>query len=170
MGESSNQRIHTRMNQLTEKFSDGIGATPYFLFYPMIVDSKAFYNRIMEDEALIHIVKMWGSLYWVFMGIGVLPPTPGMNIYIPEELLPELEHKKVIGDICCRYFDAEGRIVKASFADRIISIGAEHLKRTKRVVGIAAGVEKEKALRGALKTGLFTDLFIDQELASRIVD
>ena len=170
MGESSNARIHTRMNHLVEQFAESIRATPYFLFYPMIVDSKALFSRIMEEEALRRIVKLWEGLDWVFMGIGVLPPTPGMNVYIPEALLPELEQKKVIGDICCRYFDAQGRIVKASFADRIVAVGADHLRRTKRVVGIAAGAGKEKALRGALKTGLLTDIFIDQELASRIVD
>ena len=170
MGESSNERIHTRMNQLVEQCSEKIRATPHFLFYPMIVDSKALYNRIMEEEAVKKIANLWGSLDWVFMGIGVLPPTPGMNIYIPEALLPELAQKKVVGDICCRYFDVEGHIVQSSFADRIVAVGAEHLKRTKRVIGIAAGAEKEKALRGALKTGLFSHIFIDQELASRVVD
>ena len=69
-----------------------------------------------------------------------------MNIYIPEALLSELEQKKVVGDICCRYFDAKGRIVKASFADRIVAVGADHLKRAKRVAGVAAGAGKEKAL------------------------
>ena len=77
MGESSNERIHTRMNQLVEQCSEKIRATPYFLFYPMIVDSKALYSRIVDEKAFKKIAKLWEGLDWVFMGIGVLPPTPG---------------------------------------------------------------------------------------------
>ena len=170
MGESSNERIHTRMNQLVERCAETVQGTPYFLFCPMIVDSKAFYTRIMSEEALRNIAFLWENLDWALMGIGALPPTRGMNSYVPVELFPDLRRKKVIGDICCRYYDADGRIVRASFDDRIVAVGTKHLERTKRVVGIAAGADKEKAVRGALKTGLLSDIFIDQELACRIVD
>ena len=170
MGESSNKLIHTRMNQLVERFAQTVSGKPNFLFYPMIVDSKTLYNRLMSEEALQNIAKLWENLDWAFMGIGALPPTAGMNLYIPEAFLPDLEQRKAVGDICGRYFDIAGRIVKPPFSDRVVGVGIEHLQSAKRVVGIAAGADKEKALRGALNTGLLSDIFIDQELASRIVD
>ena len=170
LGESSNPRLHSRMNALVEQMADAVAAEPRFLFYPVTVESKGLHNRIVKEPALVEINESWDSMDWVFLGIGATPPTAGMAVYVPENALPRLEREGAVGDVCCRYFDADGEFVRSPFENQIIGVSVDQLRSAGRVVAVVAGNEKARAVLGALKTGLIETLFIDQALARAVLD
>ena len=170
LGESSNPRLHSRMNELVEQLAGTLGARSRFLFYPMTVDSKALYKRIVEEPTLVDTNQAWDQLDWAFVGLGATPLTEGMAVYVSEKYLPALQRSHAVGDICCRYFDEAGEFVKTPFDEQIIGIKTTQLQRATNVVAIAAGREKARALRGALRTGLVSALFVDQMLAEAVLE
>ena len=170
LGESSNPRLYSRMNELVEQMANTVAALPRYLFYPMTVGTKSLRTRIIKETAFTEVSRLWDQLDWAFIGIGSNPPTEGMAVYVDDRCLASLNKTGAIGDICCRYFDDDGRFVKTAFGDQIIGIDADQLKSTKNLVAVAAGSAKASAVRGALKTGLIDALFIDQPLATSILE
>ncbi|MHC4996519.1 MAG: sugar-binding transcriptional regulator [Planctomycetota bacterium] len=170
MGESSNPRLYARMNELVEQMASSISGDPRFLFYPVTVDSKSLYLRIIQEPALVEVDRAWDALDWAFVGIGATPLTEGMSEYVDEQHLEALRKTSAVGDICCRYFDEQGRYVKTPFGERVIGVNVEQLERAGQVVAVATGAEKARAVRGALNTGLIDALFIDQSLAEAVLD
>ena len=92
-----------------------------------------------------------------------------MVVYIGDEYLPQLIKKGAVGDLCGIYFDREGRIIETGLEDRTIAIRAEQLKAIDSVVAVAWGEDKAVAVLGAIRTGLVSDLFIDQGMAEQII-
>ena len=75
-----------------------------------------------------------------------------------------------VGDICLRFFDADGHMVDTELHDRVLGISSEDLLAVPRKVGIAGGSRKLAAIRGAALGGwidvLITDLATARRLAS----
>ena len=74
-----------------------------------------------------------------------------------------------MGDICLRFFDADGAPVVTPLNERVIAIELADLRRVDRVVGIAGGRRKFGAIRGALRGRLINVLITDRSTAERLV-
>jgi DNA-binding transcriptional regulator LsrR (DeoR family) len=59
-----------------------------------------------------------------------------------------------VGDLIVHPFDATGRFVAPDLAARAVAISVDELRAIPRVVAVAAGVGKARAIRGALATGV----------------
>ena len=71
--------------------------------------------------------------------------------------------------MCGIYFDREGRIIENGLEDRMISASYDQLKAIDCLVAVACGVDKAVAVLGALRTGLISTVFIDQDMAENIL-
>jgi DNA-binding transcriptional regulator LsrR (DeoR family) len=83
--------------------------------------------------------------------------------------LENLKHSGAVGDINLRFFDENGEIVQSNFDQRVIGITLNEIQRIKRVVGVAGGVAKLPAIRGALAGKLVDVLVTDQITAQRVL-
>jgi DNA-binding transcriptional regulator LsrR (DeoR family) len=75
-----------------------------------------------------------------------------------------------VGHIALRFFDAQGSLVRTSLDDRTLSITAEQLQKTKRVVAVAGGPSKVNAIRAALRGGFIDVLITDQVTGAALTD
>ncbi len=82
--------------------------------------------------------------------------------------LSELSNLGAVGDISLRYFDAHGRAVVSSLDGRIIGLEREQIRRIPCVIGVAGGMAKLAAVRGALRGHLLNVLVTDIYVARRI--
>jgi DNA-binding transcriptional regulator LsrR (DeoR family) len=74
-----------------------------------------------------------------------------------------------VGDICLRFFDAEGNAISSGVDRRVIGITLAQLQRTDRSVGVAGGHRKYEAIRGAVRGGWVNVLITDHLTAERLV-
>jgi DNA-binding transcriptional regulator LsrR (DeoR family) len=72
-----------------------------------------------------------------------------------------------VGDICGVYYDREGRIVESGLEDRMIAAAVDQLRKVDCLTAVACGADKAVSVLGALRTGLVSALFIDQEMAEK---
>jgi DNA-binding transcriptional regulator LsrR (DeoR family) len=111
------------------------------------------------------------SLATCFPGIGA-PPNPEDNDrenYAGEfEISTHLGKCQVVGDICARYFRSNGEILKDDYYDRIVGVPVEDLRAAKRTVFVVSGVEKARAVAGALHTGIVKTLVLDEPTAKAV--
>jgi len=169
LGESGHSVLHSQMNQLVMQAAQRLEAKAHFLSLPMIVSSAALRDALVKEDGIWDIISKWDRIDLACVGIGVVPPVPGMVVYIGDEVLPRLIKDGAVGDICGIYYDRNGQIIKSGLEDRLIAANIEQLKAAGSLVAVACGDDKAVAVLGALRTGLVSTLFIDQSMAERIL-
>ncbi|NRB55543.1 MAG: hypothetical protein HRU39_06115, partial [Salinicola sp.] len=110
------------------------------------------------------------------LGIGTLEPSRFLarsgNTFSDTELA-DLAASGAVGDVCLRFFDAQGRLVDHPLNQRVVAISPETLQRVPRLIGVAGGAQKIEAIRAAALGGwirvLVTDTFTAERLAAKTV-
>jgi DNA-binding transcriptional regulator LsrR (DeoR family) len=134
-----------------------------------MVNSPVLRNMLLEDEVIHSVTQYWDRMTHVCIGIGTLPPVTGEVIYIGEENLDEFQRAGGVGDVCSRYFNAEGEFIDSPIYERFVGIHPEQLRSVKHVYAVASAPEKAQATISLLHSGIITDLFVDEDLARTIL-
>jgi deoxyribonucleoside regulator len=96
------------------------------------------------------------------------------SVYIDRGVLnasdvAQLRAAGAVGEICGRFFDAEGNECNSRWRNRAISIELEHLKKIPQVIGVAAGSDRAPAVAAAMRGGLLKALLIDESGAQALM-
>jgi lsr operon transcriptional repressor len=90
--------------------------------------------------------------------------------YLSSADLLRLIGKGAVGDILCRYFDADGRFIDDEVNDRVIGIPMETFRdKRKLIIGVAGGPAKVKAIRAALLRKYINVLITDENTALELL-
>lgn len=157
---------------LVRRLAELLNASAVILPAPGIVGTVSARNVLRSDPHVQAALQQYDSLDAAFMGIGCLHTSPvlGDSKYLPPGAYDELEAGGAVGHIALRFFDAQGSLVPTSLDDRTLSITPEQLRKTGRVVGVAGGPLKMKAVFGALKGRLVDVLVTDHLTAEALID
>ncbi len=169
MGESGHSGMYSQMNQLAVRAAEHLQATAHFLSLPMVVSSPSLRDALVKEAGIQDVIERWNKVNRACVGIGAVPPVPGMVVYIGEEYLPCLVEAGAVGDMCGVYYDLEGRIIESGLENRMIAAQADQLKAIDGLVAAACGADKAEAVLGALRTGMISSLFIDRDMAEQIL-
>jgi DNA-binding transcriptional regulator LsrR (DeoR family) len=169
MCESGHTGMHSQMNELIMRAAEHLHATPHFLSLPMVVSTPELRDALVREAGIREVIDLWNKIDVACVGIGVVPPVPGMIVYIGEEHLPRVVEAGAVGDICGIYYDRNGAVVENGVEDRMIAASLDQLQSAKHLVAVACGAGKAIAVLGALRTGLVSSLFIDQALAEKML-
>ena len=170
LGESGHETTYSQMNHLILGAAQRFGGKPHFLLAPMVVGSPALRDMLRRDAVVRKVAAQWDRMTVACFGIGALPPTPGMIVYVGDVHAPMLVSKGAVGDICVHPFDQNGEILETPLTDCLIGVGVQQLRKTPCRIAVAAGIEKTTAVIGALRTGLITHLIVDTQMASAIIE
>jgi len=169
MGESGHSGLHSQMNQMVMQAAQRLRAKAHFLSLPMVVSSSSLRNALLNEAGIEDVIGRWDKINIACVGLGVVPPVPGMVVYIGEEYLPRLVEAGAVGDMCGIYYDRQGRIIKSGLENRMIAASVDQLKSIDCLVAVACGEDKASAVLGAARTGLISALFIDQDMAEQML-
>lgn len=169
LGESGQESTYSQMNHLILRTAQHFGARPHFLLAPMVVGSPELRDLLSRDMVVNEIAAQWDRMTMACFGIGVLPPTPGMIVYVGDAHAPMLISKGAVGDVCVHPYNQWGEILETPLTDCLIGVAVEQLRRTPCRIAIASGIEKANAVVGALRSGLITHLFVDTQLAAAVL-
>jgi deoxyribonucleoside regulator len=90
---------------------------------------------------------------------------PDIWQYLPPAALPDLLAKGAIGSINLQYFGTNGCLVPCDFNNSVIGLTLDEMRKIPRVVGIAGGPAKVKAIDAALRAQLIDVLVTDHVTA-----
>ena len=159
--------------QLAQRLATNIGATPVLLQSPAIVGSPEAQRVLARDPMIQEASALFEHLDLALVGIGSMEPSRLLsrsgNFFSSEEL-EEMERKGAVGDICFRFFDKSGKPIKSPLVKRVIGIDLVKLRSCRRVVGVAGGSQKVKAILAALRGGYIDVLITDQNSAKALTD
>lgn len=153
---------------LAQRLAGSIGATPVLLQSPAVLGSPEAQRILSRDPSVLEAAALFDKLDIALVGIGSMEPSRMLaasgNIFSREER-NALQRQGAVGDICFRFYDADGAPVKSALMKRVIGIDLVKLRNCTRVVGVAGGAQKLQAILGALRGGLLDVLITDQRTA-----
>ena len=171
-GGVGNPTAEAHAARLTQRFADLTGARPTFLLAPGIATSVVAREALTTDRFVREALDGLADVTLALVGIGALEPSSLLqssgNIFSAPEL-EALGEQGAVGDICLRFFDAEGNRVESDVDRRVIGVTLEQLRDVDRSVGIAGGARKYDAIHGALKGGWVNVLITDSSTAERLL-
>jgi DNA-binding transcriptional regulator LsrR (DeoR family) len=173
VGGSGSPEVQLHATRLTSRLAELTGARPVFAPSAALVGSRELRELLSKEPAVAEVMKSWSHLTLALVGIGTLEPSSllrrsGNAIAPPDQR--QLEELGAVGDVCTRYFDAEGRPVDADFNERIIGISPDQLRSVDRRIGVAGGMSKLAAIRGAARGGWINILITDIEVARALLN
>lgn len=153
-------------NELARYFAQVFGGSYYYLHAPGIVESKVIRDALLSDGTIRDTLSRACSATVAACGIGSLDNSYLVEIgTLKEAQVAEYRQSGVVGDICIRFFGADGRLIPTDLDDRIIGPTLGEMSSIKCVVGIAGGLSKQQAIKGALRTGVLNAIVTDSESA-----
>ena len=173
LGGIGNPSVQSHATQLTSRLAALTGAEPLLLAAQGVAGSSAAKLVMVGDSYVRATMDQFRRVTMALIGIGALQPSIMLansgNSFSSDEL-HDLEARGAVGDVCCRFFDAEGRPVGGPLDDRVIGMTFDELRAVPRVVAVAGGARKVAAIRGALLGRhvdvLITDKFTAEKLAA----
>lgn len=168
-GTAASQTYATR---LTERLAALTGAASVFLPAPGLVAAPATQRALLDDPTIREVLDLYPRLTMIVAGIGSLEPSPllkksGNAVGADDQDV--LRRAGAVGDVCLRFFDEQGQAVHSTLDDRVIGIDGEVLRAVPRVVGVAGGAAKFKAIRAALLGRWVNVLITDLDTGRRLL-
>ncbi|MBT0773746.1 sugar-binding transcriptional regulator [Kineosporia sp. J2-2] len=161
-----------RATRLLTRFAEVTGGQPLFMPTPGLVGTPHLREALTQDGSVAQIVRSWDELTLLLVGIGRLTPSPLLRSSgnaITDDEQRELRERGAVGDVCLRYFDAEGALVPSGFDQRVVGITPEQMLRIDRRVGVAGGADKHEAVRAAVLGGWVNVLITDLDTAGALI-
>jgi DNA-binding transcriptional regulator LsrR (DeoR family) len=148
-----------------------------FLAAPGVVGSAEARQIYLQEQYVREAIAQFEHVTLALVGIGSIEPSRLLassgNVFSPQEL-EVLREQGAVGDICLRFFDANGVPVQTPASERVIGMELDQLRKVRRSVGIAGGERKLAAIRGALRghfiNVLITDLYTARALLASSAD
>ncbi len=157
---------------VTRRIAEKLGAKPLILPAPGLVTSKELRDALIKDATISEVLASAARCDVAIVGIGVptLDGILGDQNVLGESEVARLRNNGAVGDICLRFYDADGLPVEDELNDRIIGLTLDQIKGIRRVIGVAGGEYKVDAIRVALTGGLVNVLVTDDLAARMLLD
>ena len=145
--------VQAQANRLLSELATVIGASPTFVPAPGMVGGAAMRQSLLADPAMENVAARWRNLTMALVGIGSLQPSALLqqsgNAIAPsdQDLMLSLG---AVGDVCTRFFDADGHLIESDLDARIVGIDPETYRAIPRRIGLAGGERKHQAIRAAI--------------------
>lgn len=160
------------VNSIISKVAKAFNCKAHYLYAPAITEKKETKEAIINDSNFSSILKLWDRVNIAVLGIG--SPTKSSNMiwmgFFENEDFTYLEKENVVGDICSRFYDINGRLIESDINDRTIAVELEKLRDMEYSIGIAESLEKVPAILGALRGRFINTLITTEQTAKLLLD
>ncbi len=152
--------------ELAHRLANKLSGTYRIVQAPLIVKDRNLKKLLLKEPDIAAAIKQAASVDIALVSIGSNLPEISALVragYLSETESSELVAKGAVGTICGLHFDENGGMLGLPINERIIGIDADMLKSIPRVVTVASGVQKVRAMFAALKGKLVQVLVTDEE-------
>lgn len=142
----------------------GLDRKAYLVPAPLICNLPETAALLLKESSVRTVLNMSLNADYALVGIGALDDKASVvraGCVHPADL-PAMRRLGAVGDVLCRFIDADGQEVPLPIHERVVGLSLAQLRTTTRLIAAAAGAEKVEAIRAAL-AGNFIKIFITDE-------
>lgn len=166
-GGVSHSRTNTYAAETVHLFAEAYGTVARYLPLPVIFDSIPLKQLVEEDRHIQRIIQLGKQANIAVFTVGTSQEDALLFRlgYFSEEEQRLLRHRGA-GDICSRFFDAEGNIVSDDINNRTVGIDLSDLRRKEKSILVAGGQRKLTAIRAALN-GKYPNIMVTDQFTAQ---
>jgi lsr operon transcriptional repressor len=169
-----NLMMNVSMNPyiMAEKMARKLDASFYNIWAPAIAQTKERAEVFKSEPWIREVLDIGARADIIMISIGEAAKTASLFRmgYLSTTDLQRLIGKGAVGDILCRYFDAQGQIIDDEVHDRVIGIPMEvFADERKLIIGVGGGSAKVDAIRAALVKKYINVLITDEGTAAELL-
>lgn len=163
-------RMELHSNSLAERLSRFYGGKFIPLHAPARVSSKSIRDELMKEESVLAAIRQTKHLDIAVVGIGYPNENSAIKAtgYFKENEIDSLIERKVAGELCMQFYDIFGDTSAYSEDNTVIGIDIHKLTKVPCSIGVAGGMEKLPAIKGAIKGRYINTLITDVQCANAL--
>ncbi len=159
----------TEASEMTRSIARRFEAGFHTINAPLFMDAQASRDLLVSHQHISSVLNVFPTLDLALVGIGTLDDSVlAERKAIRPTDLDVLRARGAVGEICGRFFDANGDECDTALRDQVISIDLGTLRRVPRVAAITTGSTRIEAIRAAARGKLIHTLITD-DLTARSV-
>ncbi|MDR2833639.1 MAG: sugar-binding transcriptional regulator [Streptococcaceae bacterium] len=170
-GGPSQVNAHFHINTLVYNMSRIFRSNNIFINATVVQESKQMAEGILNAKYFHELRKSWANLDVAIVGIGgpLSYARSQWRDLLTQEDLEELRINEAVGEVCCRFYNQKGKIIKGSLDERTISLSLSELTNVPTTIALVNHKEKAEATLIALKNNYFNCLVINQDTAKELL-
>jgi DNA-binding transcriptional regulator LsrR (DeoR family) len=162
---SLTRKLSANPFDVVQQLAERTGGEGFYLPVPYLADSVSERDMFLGQRSVQALLARARRSDLFVIGIGSVEDDGHL---IRRDLISREEQQDLISsgavcDLMGRFIDRDGRLVAAKLGDKAVGLPFEAV-RGARVVALAGGLGKLEATRAALRSGLVTDLIVDEAL------
>ncbi len=135
------------------RFADRLHAQCLMIAAPVYAPDVTTTAALLRHRGIAEVFARANRLDLAIVSVGNLAPTSTMRRY---ELLDRddwlsLERAGAVGDVLCRFIDAQGRLVEHEVNERVVAAHPDQLANARRVVLASGGWRKAESVLAAIR-------------------
>lgn len=174
-GGSARMGAEQSPSEVARRLAERLGAAYHPLHAPTAVGSAPLRDALVREPDVRATIELFDRVTFAVVGVGALGgrTSQGGSALVSSGLLgaeevARLRRDGAVGDLVLHPFAADGRFVHSELAARAVAVSIEQLRRVPRMLAVAGGAAKARAIAGALATGAVKMLLTDEPAAQAI--
>jgi DNA-binding transcriptional regulator LsrR (DeoR family) len=140
------------------------------VFAPLFAASESAAETFRSDPSIEAALRRYSELALAVVAVGSWdPPITQLGPLLRDDERAELEREGVVAEIAGIFFRADGSVIETDLSRRRISVSADELRRTPRVMAVAGSVEKAAAIAAVSRSGILSSLVTDDRAAPALL-
>ncbi len=154
------------------RIADRLGAECFMMAAPVYAPDARTREALVNHSGMEDVFSHAGRLDVALLSVGGLSPSSTLSRYslLSKEEFASVSRAGAVGDLLCRFIDAEGLLIDHPLNDRVISASPEMLSAARRIVLASGGWEKSTAILAAIRLLKPQVLITDETVAEALVD
>jgi len=161
-------------SEILERFGRAYSAQIQQFPVPAFFDDPRTREALWRERSTKHALKIQANMDLAIFGLGSpfaeVPSHVYIGGYLDRSDYRSLTDDRVVGDIATVFYRLDGSWRDVTLNSRATGPDFDRLRRVARRVCVVSGQQKLASLRGAIATGLITDLVLDGALARRLLE
>lgn len=164
----------TYATDLIGEIAKAYDAVPYYFPVPAFFDYEVTKKMMWRERSIRRVHELQRQVDIALFGVGGVASSVPSHVYsagyLDEEDMAELEREGVVGDVCTVLLRQDGSYRDVALNARASGPTPHELRLITRRVCVAVGETKVRAIIGALRAGVATDLIIDELTARTLLN
>lgn len=172
LGATGSENTPTNGPILAQLLSDRLGCRSWHLHAPLIVDSEAGRNALLQDRSIQQTLERARHADVALVGIGSTRSDLYSLLragYVSEAEAQAIRKKGAVGDVCAQHYNLAGQWLDIGINRRVVGVELETLSQIDTVIGVAGSSRKGQAILGALQGGFVDVLITDDQAAQKVL-
>jgi deoxyribonucleoside regulator len=171
MGNLGHEALNIDFNALTRAAADAFTAHAFYVNAPAILGSGTAAEWEAANPSIHESLERARMADIYLYSVGSLARD---QLYVRTGTITQtdvqwLRDRGVAGDICARFFDAQGRECETPFSQRIVGITLQDLRRADLSIAIVGGADKALSLRAGMLGGWINVVITDEHTARAVL-